>query len=302
MKKVLAIVGPTGTGKSELAIYLAKKFSGEIINCDAFQVYKYLDIGTAKPSLEERKKVPHHLFDVFEPCEESNAAQFSKLAEKVIEEVLNRKNLPILVGGTGLYLRFIEYGFFELKIPETLKREVREKVKKNPEEAYRELEKLDPEYAKKIGPKDWVRIGRALEVIYATGKPFSYFHKIYSFEKNPRYSILKIGLILPRKVLYERINQRVYQMISQGWIREVKELIEKYPIDCPAFKAIGYRYLALYLKGKLSLEDAIYLIQRDTRRYAKRQITWFKKEKGIHWFHPEEREKIEKLVQEFCRS
>ena len=296
---IVAICGPTGVGKSDLAIYLAKELNGEIINFDSVQFYKDLNIGSAKPGEEERKLVRHHLFDILSPDEEFNAVKFVELADQVIEELWERKVLPIMVGGTGLYLRAFEYGIFEVKVKDGLREELKKKAEYSLKELYEELKKLDPEYAKKISPNDRVRIVRALEVIYSTGKKFSDFHKENPFFKKKRREIIKVGLILPREELYKRINQRVLRMIEKGWVEEVKALLEKgYPPDSKAFKAIGYKNLVDYLLNKISLEKAIKLIQRDTRRYAKRQITWFKKEPDITWFFPEEKEKVLKFVKE----
>ncbi len=299
-EKILAIVGPTGVGKSELAIYLAENLKGEIINFDSIQFYKELNIGTAKPSKEDMEKVPHHLYDFLDLEEEFNAAKFIEIADKTIDEVLEKEHLPILVGGTGLYLRALEYGLFPVEIPENIREKVRKKAEKDLNKLYAELKNLDPEYAAKISPKDKVRITRALEVIYTTSKPFSQFHKEHPFFGEKRYNILKIGLNVSRKRLYERINQRVLRMIEAGWIEEVKNLLEKgYPPELKPFKAIGYKYIVQHLKGELSLEKAIELIQRDTRRYAKRQLTWFKKEPDIYWFRPEEKEKVLEFVKNY---
>lgn len=297
--KLLAIVGPTGVGKSEVALFLAKNLGGEIVNFDSVQLYKDLNIGTAKPSEEERKEVPHHLYDVLEIWEECNAAKYMEMADRVIRELKERKRLPILVGGTGLYLRALEYGLFPVEIPEEIRKKVRERAERKLRDLYEELKKLDPEYAGKISPKDRVRITRALEVIYATSKPFSQFHKENPFFEKKRYEILKIGLNLPRKELYKRIDERVLRMIEKGWLEEVRSLMEKgFGPQLKLFKAIGYRYLVEHLEGKLSLEEAVRLIQRDTRRYAKRQITWFKREPEIVWFSSEEKEKILVFVKE----
>ncbi len=317
MKKVVAVCGPTATGKSELAVELALRFNGEVINFDSQQFYQGLDIGTAKPTEEEKKGIPHHLYSIISPKketshdvqderndEEMNAGKFLKLVDPVVEDIWRRGRVPILVGGTGLYLRAFEYGLFEVIVPKEIREKVRCMVKENSAFAYEELKRLDPEYAKKVNPKDLVRVSRALEVCLATGKPFSEFHKSHSFAlAKPRYPILKIGLILEREELYNKIDRRVLEMINRGWVEEVKRLLETgYSPSAKAFKAIGYRHIISYLKGEISLDTAIKLIQRDTRRYAKRQITWFKKEKNIHWFRPEEREKIFALVESFLKD
>ncbi len=298
-KKIIAIVGPTGVGKSEVALFLAENLKGEIINFDSIQFYKDLNIGTAKPGEEERKKVPHHLYDLLDLNEEFNAAKFVNIADSLIEKIFKREKIPILVGGTGLYLRALEYGLFPIEIPTEIRNKIRMEAEKNLETLYEELKKLDPEYAKKISPRDKVRITRALEVIYTSGKPFSEFHKENPFFKKKRYNLIKIGLNLPRKKLYEKINERVIKMISQGWIEEVKNLLNKgFSPNIKPFKAIGYKYILLHLESKISLEKAIELIQRDTRRYAKRQLTWFKKEPDIYWFSPEDKEGILKFLKE----
>lgn len=299
MKKIVAIVGPTGVGKSEVAVFLGERLNGEIINFDSLQFYKELNIGTAKPEEEERKRVPHHLYDLLELDEEFNAAKFVELADNLIREIWERNKIPILVGGTGLYLRALEYGLFPIEIPKEIREGLRKSAEKDLANLYETLKKLDPEYAQKISPRDKVRITRALEVIYASGKPFSEFHKENPFFKRKRYDIIKIGLNLPRKELYKKINLRVVKMIEKGWVEEVKNLLEKgYSPDLKPFKAIGYKYIIQYLQGKISLERAIELIQRDTRRYAKRQLTWFKKEPDIYWFSPEEKEKILDFLKE----
>uniref|UniRef100_A0A7V5XFJ6 tRNA dimethylallyltransferase n=1 Tax=Thermodesulfobacterium geofontis TaxID=1295609 RepID=A0A7V5XFJ6_9BACT len=299
MEKIIAIVGPTGVGKSELAIFLGEKLSGEIINFDSLQFYKELNIGTAKPGEEERKRIPHHLYDLLELNEEFNAAKFVEIADNLIKEIWERGKIPILVGGTGLYLRAFEYGLFPIEVPKEIRENLRKRVDQDLSSLYEELKRLDPEYAQKISPKDKVRITRALEVIYTTGKPISYFHKENPFFVKKRYNIIKIGLNLPRKELYKKINLRVIKMIEKGWIEEVKNLLEKgYSIELKPFKAIGYKYIIYYLQGRLSLEKAIELIQRDTRHYAKRQLTWFKKDPDVYWFSSDEKEKILNFLKE----
>jgi len=299
VEKIIAIVGPTGVGKSELAIFLGEKLSGEIINFDSLQFYKELNIGTAKPGEEERKRIPHHLYDLLELNEEFNAAKFVEIADNLIKEIWERGKIPILVGGTGLYLRAFEYGLFPIEVPKEIRENLRKRVDQDLSSLYEELKRLDPEYAQKISPKDKVRITRALEVIYTTGKPISYFHKENPFFVKKRYNIIKIGLNLPRKELYKKINLRVIKMIEKGWIEEVKNLLEKgYSIELKPFKAIGYKYIIYYLQGRLSLEKAIELIQRDTRHYAKRQLTWFKKDPDVYWFSSDEKEKILNFLKE----
>jgi len=295
--KIVAICGPTGVGKTELGVFLAEALDGEVVNYDSVQIYRELNIGTAKPTEEEKKGIPHHLYDVISIKEEFNAAKFVELADKVVAEIGKKGRIPILVGGTGLYLRAFEYGLFKVEVDPEVREKLRKQANSDLQSLYEELKAKDPDYAQKISPNDRVRIVRALEVILSTGKKFSYFHEKNRFFTKKRYSIIKVGLLLDRKELYSRINKRVLKMIEKGWIEEVKKLLEAgYPPDLKAFNAIGYRHIINYLKGELSLERAIELIQRDTRRYAKRQITWFKKEPDITWFKPWEKEEVLEFV------
>lgn len=301
--KVLAICGPTGVGKTKVSIEIAKEFSGEIINFDSQQFYRELTIGTGKPGPSEQEGIPHHLFDVATLEEEMTAGKFVELADPLIREISERGNLPILVGGTGLYLRALEYGLFKVEIDKSLREELKEKAKENLGRLYEELARLDPEYARKIHPHDRVRILRALEVIYSTGKPFSAFHRESPFFKNKRYPLLKLGLNLPRKELYAKINARVESMLDAGWLEEVKTLRDKYGKEIfTKIKAIGYKTLLKVLEGELSLDEAKRIIQRDTRRYAKRQLTWFRRDPDLEWFHPEELHKIFARVELFLKE
>ncbi|MFN4196573.1 MAG: tRNA (adenosine(37)-N6)-dimethylallyltransferase MiaA [Caldimicrobium sp.] len=299
-QKVVVLCGPTGVGKTEVSIELAKEFKGEIVNFDSQQFYKELIIGTAKPLPEDRKGVPHHLFEEISILEEMNAHRFIKLADEKVAGIWQRSNLPILVGGTGLYLRVFEYGLFEVKIKQGLREELKKRAEKDLEGLYEELKKKDPLYAKKIHPHDKVRILRALEVIYSTGEPFSKLQGKTPFFGKKRYSLLKIGLYLPKEELYTKIEKRVIKMVERGWLKEVEDLKKRFGSEIFAkIKAIGYRELLEVLEGKINLEDAIKKIQKKSKEYAKRQLTWFKKEKDIQWFQPKELEKIKLLVREF---
>lgn len=299
-KKVLIILGPTAVGKSRTAIRLAKKMGGEIINCDAMQVYKGFDIGTDKIPPEKREGIPHHLLDELSPTEQFTAADFVGLTVKKIREILNKKRLPIIAGGTGLYIKALLEGLF----PGVGRQgEIRVKLEKEAtkiglETLWERLKKVDPQQAQKINPGDKIRIIRALEVFEATGIPISqHFLKTKPPLKNVHY--IKIGLKLERDELYKRINERVEQMFKKGLVNEVTELLEKgIPPEAPPFKALGYKYVLDYLNKKISLDEAICLTQRDTRRYAKRQMTWFNKMKGIRWFYSYEMAEIEKYLQE----
>ncbi len=300
---LVAVVGPTGVGKTEVGIYLAEHLEGEIVNFDSVQVYRYLDIGTAKPTPEERKRAVHHLVDFLEPDEEFNAARFVELADQIIQEIHARGKQPILVGGTGLYLKALLHGLFEVGEVS----QIREKLKKRWAQEglaslYEELKRLDPETAQKLSPTDWVRILRALEVYYATGKPFSELAKRHSFAER-RYPCLKIGLTLPREELYQRLDKRVDQMLEAGLLEEVKKLLQMgFSPELKPLRAIGYRHLIAYLRGEMDLEEAVRQMKRDTRRYAKRQLTWFRADPEVIWFRPEEKEKILALAKQFLQG
>ncbi|MCS7280836.1 MAG: tRNA (adenosine(37)-N6)-dimethylallyltransferase MiaA [Desulfobacterota bacterium] len=303
LPKIIVIGGPTCSGKSDLGIYLAKKYGGEIINADSLQVYKYFDIGTAKPDPALRKTVPHHLVDVVEPDEEFDAKRFVELADSAIEDIKGRGKIPIVVGGTGLYIRALLFGLFEAKKDKDLRRRLSENYLRDPFALYEKLLMIDSEYAKKISPKDRIRIVRALEVYYTTGRKMSEWEKIHGF-KELRYDALFLGLHRERKELYFRISERVDRMLANGWIEEVRSILSMdFPEDIKPMRAIGYSDILRYLKGELSYTDMVRIIKKKTRNYAKRQITWFSKEKYLKWFvFPEEIRKIEEEVRLFLGS
>lgn len=301
--KVISVTGPTCTGKSSLAISLAEKFNGEIVNCDSMQVYKYFDIGTAKPDHVMREKIPHHLIDFVEPQEEFNAARFQEHAAAAIEGILKRGKQPILVGGTGLYLRALIYGLFEAPKDTGLRKRLQDQYSDNPLQFYDTFKKIDPDYAMRISFKDKLRMVRAMEIFLLTNKKVSELEKDHGF-KEPRYDILKIGLKNERDELYERINRRVDEMFAQGWIREVQEILSVGTSETvKPFSSIGYREILLYLNNSISHEDMIKDIKQHTRHYAKRQFTWFAKEKNMHWFqYPEDTERITSAITEFLKT
>jgi len=300
---VVAVVGPTGVGKSALAVEIAERFQGEVVNFDSVQVYRGLDIGAAKPSPEERSRVPHHLFDILEPWEEFNAAAYAQRAERVIREIVARGQLPVLVGGTGLYLKALLHGLFPVEVPRKLREELRQRLEREGlESLYAELLRVDPQAAQRIHPHDRVRILRALEVFYATGKPFSELAREHAFQEQ-RFRALKIGLYLPRAELYRRLEERVEKMLAQGLLEEVQGLLARgLSPGLKPLQAIGYRHMIAYLQGRMSLQEAVRLMKRDTRRYAKRQLTWFRADPEVHWFHPEEKEKIFQLINQFLTT
>ncbi|QNU68832.1 tRNA (adenosine(37)-N6)-dimethylallyltransferase MiaA [Ruminiclostridium herbifermentans] len=288
MNRVIVIVGPTASGKTNLSIELAKKLNGEIISADSMQIYKHMDIGTAKPTTDEMQGIKHYLIDEVLPNEEFNVVKFKELAEKYIEEIIAKGKLPIIVGGTGLYISSLidNINFSESQCDW----ELREKLKKEAEEfgaeyLHDKLKQVDEEAAKNIHPNNVKRVIRALEVYYQTQKPISY-HNEMSKRVPPKYKFMLIGLTMDRQYLYERINKRVDIMLKNGLVEEVKALVDNgFSESITAMQGIGYKEILAYLEGKNSLEEAVEIIKRDSRRYAKRQLTWFRRIKDIKWFN-----------------
>ncbi len=282
LPKVIVIVGPTASGKTALAVKIAKKFNGEIVSADSRQIYRGMDIGTAKPSKKEMAGVPHHLIDIKNPGQNYTAAEYKRDAVKAIKSILKKGKLPILAGGTGLYVKAV---VDNLKIPEVKPDpKLRKKLEKEIQSrglnfVFQKLIKLDPEAAYIVDPKNPRRIIRALEIALKTKKPFSSQRKT----GKPMFNFIQIGISLPKDRLNERINRRVDSMIKSGLVEEVKTLVKKYGRSQKSFDAIGYREIIDFLNGKISLEEAAELIKKNTRNYAKRQLTWFKKDRRIHW-------------------
>lgn len=291
--KVLAILGPTCTGKSDLAVWLAPRVKGEIVNADSMQVYRGFNVGSAKPDPSVRQEIPHHLLDLVGPEEEFNAALFKKMADEAIREIRSRGRTPITVGGTGLYLRVLFHGLFRVPTDPELRERLRQRYAEKPLEVYEELKRVDPAYALSISHRDRVRVVRALEIYHLSGTPVSEWQNRHGF-KEQRYHAFRIGLRRERGELYARINSRVERMLDQGWIREVEGLLKGgYNPDAKPFRSIGYREIMLYLHGKIGYSEMVERIRTATRHYAKRQITWFSKEKDIHWYeYPEQRDMI----------
>jgi tRNA dimethylallyltransferase len=281
---VLAIVGPTASGKTPASLLLAERLNGEIISADSRQIYKYLDIGTAKPARADRKRVKHYFIDVLEPDEEYSAGQFAKEARHVVAKILERRKLPILVGGSGLYVKSVIDGLFEGagKDPEVRARLADQLVREGVEGLFEGLKKVDPVTAAKMTEVKPRRVIRALEVYYITGKPLSEFHA--EQETKPEFTAIQVGLNWKRQELYDRINQRVDRMISDGLVDEVRSLRARgYDRRLNALNTVGYKEVFDYLDGSRSLEDTITLIKRNSRRFAKRQLTWFRADKRIQW-------------------
>ncbi len=295
-------------GKTNLSLALARDFNAEIINMDSMQVYRYMDIGTAKPSPEERKGVPHHLLDYVNPDEEYNVARFVGDARQAIADICSRHKIPLLIGGTGLYLRGLLEGIFSMPpIAGEIKRRVRKDLKEKGSAAlHAELGRVDPLSAARLHPHDSQRICRALEIWRATAIPWSVHLRRQQEERQRGLSCLKalkIGLRREREVLYQRINERTRLMIAQGLLDEVKSLLARgYAPELNAMQAIGYKHMVRYIRGEWGWEEAVEFQARDTRRYAKRQYTWFRRDNDVHWFGPEEKEAIHNLISQWLHN
>ncbi len=295
---IIVICGPTGIGKTTVAIDLASTFQGEIVSADSLQLYRFMDIGTAKPTIEEKAAIPHHLIDVVDPDAPFDAAAFAEMAGNVIENLLVRGVLPFVVGGTGLYLKALIYGLSRARPadPAILSRLKQEAAEKGSPSLHRRLLACDPASAAKIHPNDTFRIVRALEIHEKTGLPISAFHATHQFSR-ARYHTLKIGLRMDREELYDRIDQRVDAMIAAGLLAEVNQLLEKgYHGNLKAMQSIGYRHMTDYLMGNTGWEESVALLKRDSRRYAKRQLTWFAADREIRWFSPDQREEMRREI------
>jgi tRNA dimethylallyltransferase len=284
MKKLLAIVGPTASGKSELALSLSIRLDGEIISADSRQCFKLLDIGTSKPTKEDQKRVPHHFVDILDPDEDYNAGKFGSDARRTIMEIVARGKQPILVGGSGLYLKAVIDGFFDGpgRDPE-IRSGLEARLKTDgANDLMKELLRVDPVSASVMELSKPRRIVRALEVYHITGKPLSAFHREQS--SAPPFETVQLGLEWERARLYERINKRVDLMLSCGLVEEVKRLSDQgYGPGLNALNTVGYKEVFDYFKGKTSYDEMVELMRRNTRRFAKRQLTWFRNDKRIRW-------------------
>ncbi len=281
--KIIFLVGPTAVGKTNVALKLAKKLRAEIISCDSMQVYKGMDIGTQKPSVADRKKIKHHMIDILTPDKEFSAADFRKRALRIIGALHKRGKIPLFVGGTGLYMKALLDGLFPSPPKdEALRRRLYKEAKKyGSGRLHEKLEKIDPKAAGKIHPNDTKKIIRALEICYITKKTVSEM-RAGTRPLSNKYDVRIIGLIRPREELYKRIDERVEEMFQQGFLDEAKRFVRR-KLSITAKQAIGYREAFDYLNGRISLEEAKELIKKNTRRYAKRQLTWFGADKRIKW-------------------
>lgn len=300
MQKIVIICGPTAAGKTRAGIELAQRFGGEIVSADSQQVWRGFDVGTAKPTADERAQVPHHLLDSVDPSERFDAARFVALADQSIAEIAGRGRVPFVVGGTGMYLRMLVRGICGAppRDPE-VRRELEAAIDARGAKAvHAELAAIDPDAAARIAPNDRARIVRALEIHRLTGTPASAFRAGHEFCER-RYDALWIGLTMERAELYRRIDGRVDRMIAEGLVGEVARLRRHVGDDAQPFAAVGYKEIVAHLRGECTLEDAIRLIKRNSRRFAKRQLTWFRAEPEIRWLLPEDDEALAQAVSAF---
>ncbi|MBM4140812.1 MAG: tRNA (adenosine(37)-N6)-dimethylallyltransferase MiaA [Nitrospira sp.] len=281
MNKVIVLLGPTGVGKTGVSILLAKVLNTEIISADSMQVYKYMNIGTAKPTPEERAAITHHMIDIVDPWESYSTGKYIEAVVPIIENVHKKGKIPLIVGGTGLYIKAMTRGIFSGPSADwTLRKELLSMEEEEKRSLYNYLKELDPDVAEKITTNDTRRIIRALEVCLKSNKSMSEMQK--KFTKPLPYEFVKIGLQRERKELYRMIESRVDEMINIGLVEEVKNILKMNPDRTP-MQAIGYKEIAMYLHGGITIDEAIKLIKKGSKRYAKRQLTWFNKEKSIHW-------------------
>lgn len=302
--KIIIICGPTGVGKTTVAIHLARVFQGEIVSADSMQIYRLMDIGTAKPTLAEQSAVPHHIIDIIQPNDPIDAAVYAKKARAAIADLVDRAVLPFVVGGTGLYIKALLHGLSRARPadPERLARLKKEAEEKGSLFLHRRLQSCDPASAAKIHANDTFRIIRALEIYEKTGQTMTACHATHRFS-HTHYQSLKIGLHMNRTALYHRIDKRVDEMIEAGLLAEVNRLLkEGYTPNLKSMQSIGYRHMTEYLMGKTNWEEAISRLKADSRRYAKRQLTWFKADPKITWFEPDQVEDMQREVALFVNT
>ncbi len=302
--RVVILLGPTGVGKSKLVLELAEAFGGEILSADSMQVYRYMDIGTAKPTPEDQKRVRHHLIDLVTPDQPFHAALYRTLGRKTIDQLYKRGKPIWVVGGTGLYIKALTQGLFPgPKIDPTVRERLKQEAKEKGEAfLYQRLKEVDPKTASHLHPHDLFRMIRALEVFDSTGVPISFFREQHRFGERP-YLSLKIGLEMDRKMLYRRIEERVDQMMERGFLQEVKKLMEMgYGSELKPMQSLGYKQMIQFLSKKIGWDEAVRQIKRDTRHYAKRQWTWFKADPEVCWRDESiDRERIFLEVKSFLR-
>jgi len=300
--RVVILLGPTGVGKSRLAIEWAEELGGEIISADSMQVYRYMDIGTAKPTLGDQKRVRHHLIDLVTPDQPFHAALYRTLGRKAIDQLYQGKKPIWVVGGTGLYIKTLTQGLFsspkiDPHVRESLKQEAKEK---GADALYGRLKEVDPNTAIRLHPNDLFRIIRALEVFDSTGAPISFYREQHRFGERP-YLTLKMGLEMDRDMLYRRIEERVNQMLEKGFLQEVEKLMEVgYGPELKPMQGLGYKQMVQFLSKEIKWDEAVGQMKRDTRHYAKRQLTWFKADPEVQWWDEStDRQKIFLKIKSF---
>jgi tRNA dimethylallyltransferase len=297
-KKIIQVLGPTGIGKSSVAVRLAQVVGGEIISADSMQVYKDFDIGTDKIKPADRKNIPHHLVDILSDCSQFNASMFLGKSFEISGDIVARGKVPVVCGGTALYLKTMIKGIFPENKKKRVSRETLDRVvdRQGLLCLWNKLNQVDPEYARKIGKNDRIRIVRAMEIFYNNGAPPS---ELFRQTQTPfkDYEFIRVGLNMDREKLYTRIEKRVDDMIDRGLLEEVVRLRETYGPGCPPFKSVGYKEILMYLdREDLSFKDAVDLIKQHSRNFAKRQLSWFRQEKDIEWFDPDRFADVEKYV------
>ena len=302
--RIAVICGPTGVGKTTAAIEIASALDAEIISADSMQVYRHMDIGTAKPSAMEKARIPHHMIDVVDPDEPFDAQRYANMGQSLIFQ-LAEQGIPVVVaGGTGFYIRALIHGLFESG---TGNSDIRHNLKneadtKGTDELYQRLRQCDPKAAEKIHPHDAFRIVRALEIYETTGQPISACHQEHR-QAAPLFDVLKIGLFRQRDLLYERINRRVELMVEDGLVDEVKSLLKKgFSSELKPLQSIGYRHITAFLEGRLSWDDTLQTLKQDTRRYAKRQLTWFNADSQVKWVNADHLDEITNTIKTFMYS
>ncbi len=300
--KIVAITGPTASGKTALSIEIAKRYNGEIVSCDSMQIYKYMNIGTAKPSKEEMCGIPHYMIDEISPKENFSVVEYVRRSRKYIDNILSRGKLPVLVGGTGLYLDSIlnNTKFSEGESDEKYRNKLYAMAEKSGNGAVHSiLKKIDPISAEKIHPNNLRRVIRALEIYETTGKTMTQANK--ESKREPVYDALVIGLNMDREMLYDRINRRVDIMIEGGLLREVQDILSMgIERNSTAMQAIGYKELTEYIDGKISMEESVEKIKQESRRYAKRQMTWLRRNEDINWLLLQSDYNYNKIVKQSC--
>jgi len=302
---VVVICGPTASGKTGLCLSLAERFNLEVVSADSRQVFRHMDIGTAKPTPQECATVRHHLVDIADPDEEFTVAHYVELGRKAVRDILDRDLLPVIAGGTGLYIQGLTSGLADVPGPDPEFRQRMHRLADSHEDdwLHRQLQSVDPELAARTEPANKVRIIRALEVYNAAGTPLSEIQRRHAFADRP-WRLLKFGLSLERQELDRRIDLRTEAMFAAGLVEEVRSLLGSgLPRDCRVLKTIGYREVVRHLQGDLSLDETIELVKRNTRRYARRQMTWFRRDAEINWVDPDrEFAKMTELIAQFNDS